>query len=83
MTAQPYILIYRPSALFLIGPFGTPKEASRWVRKPENNPLNDPRWVVVNLTDPQLAMAVPVVAANDKLPALEGRALSAVLEASA
>lgn len=83
MTAQPYLLIYRTNALFLIGPFGTPKEASRWVRKPENNPLNDPRWVVVHLTDAQAGLPVPIVAANDRLPTLEARAFGAVLEASA
>lgn len=48
--SRPYILYYRGTRYALIGPFGTTDEASGWAQDPRNNPHDDPRWQVIELS---------------------------------
>lgn len=73
LRTQAYILCTRPDRAFLIGPFATTKSAATWVRKPENNPMNDPRWVVLNLSPEQVALPLSVAEPTSPITAIETR----------
>lgn len=48
--SRPYILYYRGTRYALIGPFGTRGEAVDWAEDKRNNPHDDPRWQVIELS---------------------------------
>ncbi len=44
-----YVLAYRNTTFWLVGGFGSVREAENWASDPTNNPSDDPRWRVIEV----------------------------------
>jgi hypothetical protein len=63
-----YVLVWRPTKVWLIGPFANADLAYRWAADDKNNPSDDPNWFILPLLrDPGAPLEVvpPIVPMPD------------------